>query len=314
MCIRDRFRGDPKLFAPGVAFLEKRTRKPCLGVIPYLPDLGLDEEDGVALARRAPAWPDDGGRHRRLRIAVVHLPRISNFTDFAPLDAEPSVALAFAGRPADLRGADVVILPGTKQTLDDLEWLRGTGLARAIGAHAKKGPVIGICGGMQMLGASVADPHAMEGGGRRQGLGLLPIRTTLDRTKVTRRATATLRQPKLFGRRCAAAARGYEIHLGSTRYDAGAGPLLRLRREGDTEDVADGAADAAGRVIGTYMHGFFDDDGFRHEVVRALRAAAGLAAPRALSPYTADREARFDRLARHVRRSLDVRTIESWLR
>lgn len=315
----NRFRGDPVLFDPGLAFLEKRLRRPCLGVVPYLPDLGLDEEDAVALDaahRSSTRWPSETGPERRLRVAVVALPRISNFTDFDPLAAEPSVALAFVRRPADLAPADVVVLPGTKQTQDDLAWLRATGLAAAIVARARRRlPVVGICGGMQMLGRSVSDPHGMEGGGLRKGLGLLPIHTVLDRQKVTVRVGAALPGGRLFGRAVRATAlRGYEIHLGATVYDAGARPFLQITREGSATPHADGAVSPDGHTIGTYMHGLFDDDRFRHAMVDALRATAGLRKSLARTPFTARRDARFDRLAAHVRGSLDMELVRSWLR
>ncbi len=315
----NRFRGDSKLFDPGVSFLQRRLRRPCLGVVPYLNDLGLDEEDSVALQadrRTAVRWPHETGPRRRLRIAVLAFPYISNFTDFDPLAAEPSVALAFTNKPAEIAQADVVILPGTKQTLGDLAWLRKTGLAAAVCDRARRRqPVIGVCGGMQMLGREIGDPHGMEGGGRRAGLGLLSIRTALGRDKVTVRARASLPPARLFGGRVPSRSfPGYEIHLGSTHYEAGARPLLRVQREHSSSHTDDGASSRDGYVIGTYMHGFFDADDFRHTLLRALRASAGLSSPAALAPFTSEREARFDRLAAHVRRALDVRQIESWLR
>jgi adenosylcobyric acid synthase len=314
----NRFRGDPALFRRGVAFLEARLRRPCLGVVPYLDDIGVDEEDGVALehGRRARvSWPNERGPARRLRVAVVALPHLSNFTDFDALAAEPSVCVAYASRPADLQDADVVMLPGSKQTLDDLAWLRRTGLAEAVSAHARRRVVIGICGGMQMLGREVADPHGVEGGGRKRGLALLPLRTALETEKVTVRASATWLGGTLFGVRTRVPAlHGYEIHVGATRYDPGAEPLLELQREGSSMLVADGARSRNGRVIGTYLHGLFDSDAFRHAAVRALRAASRLAPPRALAPHRARREQRLDRLADHVRRSLDIDRLKGWLR
>ncbi len=315
----NRFRGDPWLFRSGVAFLEKRLARPCLGVVPYLRDLGLEEEDGVALDERrtvARCWPDERGRGRRLRVGVVALPKMANFTDFDALAAEPSVALAFLTRAEDVRRADVVVVPGSKQTLDDLAWLKREGFAAALRAHAAAdAAIIGLCGGMQMLGREVVDEAGLEGGGRARGVGLLGLRSVLGGEKVTARARATLRERRLFGRPAAAAALdGYEIHLGTTRYDAGAQPLFRLAREGGGGEVMDGATSHGGRVIGTYLHGLFDCDSFRHEAVRALRANAGLAAPRALAPYTAERARRFDRLATHFRQALDIERIESWLR
>jgi adenosylcobyric acid synthase len=312
----NRFRGDAKLFDPGVAFLERRLGRPCLGVVPYLPDLGLDEEDSVALVPGAGAWPAERGRDRRLRVAVVALPRLSNFTDFSPLAAEPSVALEFVRRPTEMADADVVVLPGTKQTLDDLAWLRATGFAAAIRRAARaRVPVLGICGGLQMLGRTVADPLGMEGGGRRQGLGLLDVHTTLGREKVTVAVRGSLPAGRLFGQALRTATlEGYEIHLGATVRAGATRPLLRLRRAGVTEETEDGAVSADGYVIGTYMHGFFDDDAFRHALLAALRAAARLSPPRGRRRFTAERGARFDRLAAHVRRALDIPRIEGWVR
>jgi adenosylcobyric acid synthase len=314
----NRFRGDPSLFRSGVTFLERRLGRPCLGVIPYLDDLGLDEEDSVALEAQRQGrvrWPTESGARRRLRVAAIAFPRISNFTDLAALAAEPSLALAFVSRAADLAAADVVVLPGTKQTLDDLAWLKRTGLAAAVLEHTRRGrPLIGLCGGLQMLGLEVSDPHGVEGGGRRRGLGLLKLRTMLGRDKVTRRASAVLCGAQLFGQRVPRLAfRGYEIHLGTTQYDAGALPLLRLRREGESEDILDGARSPDGNVIGTSMHGFFDSDPARHALLRALRAAVGLPAPTSRAAFSAERVARLDRVAAHFRRALDVRRIESWL-
>jgi adenosylcobyric acid synthase len=313
----NRFRGDIEIFRPGVAFLERRLRRPCLGVVPYLRDLGLDEEDSVALEERRPTdWADAAGRDRALRVAVVALPHVSNFTDFAALAAEPSVSLAFVRQPRDLARADLVILPGSKQTLDDLAWLEESGLAAALRAHAVGGGfVVGVCGGMQMLGREVSDPDGMEGGGIRGALGLLGVRTVLGREKVTVRARATLERSELFGRAVSVGPiDGYEIHLGATEYAPDTPPLFRLRRDGTTEDVADGARSADGAVIGTYLHGLFDADVFRHAFVGALRAALDLAPPLALSPYTAERERRFDRLAGHVRQALDIDRLKEWIR
>ena len=312
----NRFRGDADLFRPGARFLERRLSRPCLGVVPFLKDIGLDEEDSVALDGRAASWPDENGPDRRLRVAVVRLPRLSNFTDFDPLRAEASVALRFVPRAALLADADVVILPGSKQTLDDLAWLEDEGFAAALRAHAARGRcVVGICGGLQMLGREVADPHGVEGGGSRTGLGLLGLRTVLDREKVTVRASATLETPDLLGSPTGTgAAQGYEIHLGTTEYDAGTRPLFRITREGTETPVTDGARDGSGKIMGTYLHGLFDSDAFRHRMIRGWRAAAGLAAPAVLAPYAALRERRLDRWADHVREALDVERIERWIR
>lgn len=315
----NRFRGDPTLFAPGVEFLERRLARPCLGVVPYLEDLGLDEEDSVALQEQLegarPAWPDESGAHRRLRVAAIALPHVANATDLAALAAEPSVALAWLRAPDALGQADLVILPGSKQTLDDLAWLERTGLAAALRSHvARGGLLVGVCGGLQMLGREVSDPDSMEGGGQRLALGLLNLHTVLGRDKTTRRAQATLIDTRLFGQAVGPLTlAGYEIHLGQSHNAAATPALFRLRREGSTDDVADGACDPGGRVVGTYLHGLFDADDFRHAALRAARAALELAPAATLVPYTARRAARFDRLADHVRQALAIDTLEGWL-
>jgi adenosylcobyric acid synthase len=270
----NKFRGDASLLAPGIAMIERRIGLPCAGVVPHLPDLGLDEEDSVALETRPTAWRFGEGPDRPLRIAVLAFPYLANFTDFDALAAEPAVSLAYIDAPAALAHADVLILPGTKQTLDDLDWLRGRGFAIA----DFPGPILGICGGMQMLGREVSDPQGAEGTPRTvNGLGLLPLSTVLRTEKVTRQVGKW----------------AYEIHLGETTYDEGA---------------------EAGRISGTYLHGLFAEDAYRHAWIDRTRAAAGLAPARERVFAAADRERRIDRLADHVRRSLDMDLIRSLIR
>ncbi len=313
----NKFRGDRALLEPGLALLEAHTRRPCVGVVPYLPNLGLEEEDSVALESRRTAaqmWqPLDDGRDRLLRIGVVVLPLMSNFTDFDALAAEPSVALAFLDRPEDIAAADVLILPGTKQTVHDLRFLHERGFVAALRAHAQHKPLIGLCGGMQMLGRRIEDPFAVEGGGAADGLGFLPIVTVLQREKTTTPAVGRLRTPTLFGVPIAQPqAKGYEIHMGETVYAPGATPLLTLvRATGAT--LPDGAASADGLVIGTYLHGLFDDDDFRRSFITAARTALNLAPATEFQPYRAERRRRLDRLADACRQALDVAAIQRWL-
>jgi adenosylcobyric acid synthase len=314
----NKFRGDESLLRPGVEMIERRLGKPCVGVIKHLPEVGLDEEDSVALEERrsvAQLWREEKTPDRRLRIGVIALPYMSNFTDFDALAAEPAVSLSYLTRAEEVAEADVVILPGTKQTISDLDWLKRCGLDCAIRARATYGLTVGICGGMQILGLELSDPESMEGGGCARGLGLLPIRTVLARDKVTVRARAQLITPRLFGQDVNHdRVTGYEIHLGATEREAGAEPLLRLVREGQEPGwVADGATGADGHTIGTYLHGLFDDDCFRHAFLRAVRAACGLAPPHALANVTAERQARFDRLAAHVRRAVNLEAVLGWL-
>ena len=340
----NKFRGDVSLLRPGLAMIEPRLGIPCAGVVPYLHDLGLDEEDGVALEDRRSAWrvwkdlaggitpplnpllSEDGAkgwcgtsRERPLRIGVIALPHMSNFTDFDALAAESSVALAFLERPEELSLADLVILPGTKQTLNDLKWLHQRGLAPLLlDHHGRGGCVAGICGGFQMLGTQIEDPQGIENAGlpcAREGLGLLRVRTVLQSEKITRPATGRIWRSAIFGqpsKECAF--RGYEIHVGETVYGEEATPFAEVTRAGSSALVTDGAVSADRRVFGTYVHGIFDDDNFRHAFLDAARAASGLAPFAARAFVAAERESRLDRLAAHVRRSLDMEMIRSWIR
>jgi len=314
----NKFRGDVSLLKPGLEMIKPRIDIPCLGVIPYLRDVGLDEEDGVAMENRrtvARVWRDDDDTpSRRLRIGVIALPHMSNFTDFDALAAEPSVALAYLSRAAEAQDADIIIIPGTKQTINDLRWLQVEGLDKAIQAHARQGFTIGVCGGMQILGLNIRDPEGVEGGGEVPGLALLPISTTLRMEKITRPASVKLLSEEIFGEvmDCDIAT-GYEIHVGVTEYSSEAKPLFELTRKGDAHSVLDGVGSADRRIIGTYLHGLFDDDKFRHAFVRAARAACQLNPATTYANVKAEREARFDRLAQHVRQGIDLNEVYRWL-
>lgn len=315
----NKFRGDVGLLEPGIEMISERIQLPCAGIVPHLPDLGLDEEDSVALEHRPTpreAWtPKQEGPRRRLRIGVVAFPYLANFTDFDALAAEPSVSLAYLNHPGELSEADLLVLPGSKQTLDDLAWLRGRGLERGIREFGGRAGVMGICGGMQMLGLSIEDAGGVENPGDRRserGLGLLPIATTLTAEKVTRVVRGQLQRASLFGQPLAASCfQGYEIHLGETLYAEGASPFAEITRAGDTAARPDGAVTASGSACGTYIHGLFNDDGFRHAFLAAARAACGLAAPEQTASVGAEREARIDRLADHVRHALDMKLIRN---
>ena len=304
----NKFRGDVSLLAPGVSMIERRLGIPCVGVVPYLHELGLDEEDGVAMEDRRSAarvWRDSD---QRLRIGVIALPHMANFTDFDALAMEPSVALAFVDEPDAAARAHVVIVPGTKQTLDDLGWLHARGLWELLRDGER--PVIGVCGGFQMLGRCIEDPEGVESGGRPRsvaGLGRLPVRTIMNAEKTVRRVTGRVNgwDAPLFT--------GYEIHMGETRYEDGAREFAEILREGDTEGVADGAVAESGRVWGTYVHGLFDDDVFRHAFIKAARQQCGLGAAHEVVFAAREREERIDRWANHLRRSLDLDRIRGWI-
>ncbi len=267
--IVNRFRGDPSLFADGVRYLEQRTARPVLGVIPAVGDLELPEEDAATLDRRDSPAP--AGREL-LRIAVVHLPRIANFDDFGPLERLAGVQLRYVDDPAQLGGADLVILPGSKSTIADLDFLRERGLAQAIQAARRDGvPIIGICGGYQMLGMEIEDPAGLESStGGARGLGLLPHRTVFLPGKQTNRVRA-----RLAGTRGPFAAirgveiDGYEIHLGrtSTAEDPGAAPLRIISRQGQAADEPEGMVSEDGLIFGTYLHGLFENVAIRQSLV-----------------------------------------------
>jgi len=309
-CI-NKFRGDLSLLEPGVRMMEERLGKPCLGVVPYLPSLALEEEDSVGLpAATHTGWPASGDApERALRIAVVALPSFSNFTDFDSLRAEPSVDLHFCRSAEALVDADVVILPGSKQTMSDLQWMQENGLDRAVRNQATLGLVIGICGGMQMLGHELADPMGIERQGSMPGLGLLPIRTCMQAEKVTRLCSGTIHDGSLFGQPLAEdRIAGYEIHVGKTVYLPQAEPFATL-----ASGELDGCVSADRRILGSYVHGIFDEDSFRHQFVTLARSFHKLSPPSLLTPWKAQRKASLDRLAHAVSTSLDMQRIFAWV-
>lgn len=315
--IINKFRGDLDLLWPGIRMMENRTGIPCVGVVPFMQDILLEEEDSLGL-EDVPSikWKMEASANRPLRIAVVAFPFLSNFTDFDALNAEPSVSLKFCRTPEDLHLADLIILPGSKQTMDDLRWLVTGGMATAIQKHAASGGLImGICGGMQMLGKEVFDPDGMETQGRIKGLELLPILTTMQREKTTMIATAELNEAELFGVPVSITPiRGYEIHLGKTEYLPDARPFMRLSRALHPDKAQnDGCVSPNGRIFGTYLHGVFDEDAFRHEFLHAARTVCGLPLVTQLRYWKKEREQQWDRLEKTVASSLDMEQICKWL-
>ena len=312
----NKFRGDPGLLRPGIDSIEQRIGKRCLGVIPFLHELILDEEDSVGLSLPPVVdWSSNSSAARELRIAVICLPSLSNFTDFDSLLAEPSVSLRFCRKPDALAVADVVIIPGSKQTVDDLEWMRARGLDHSLQEHAKHGLAVGLCGGMQMLGLEIDDPHGMEGRGSAPGLGILPIRTIMQQNKVTVEATGALTESSLFGENVHVdRLRGYEIHIGETIYLPGARPFATLQRNSAPDQTfEDGCRSEDQRTFGTYLHGLFDEDAFRREFIRAARSFCKLAPAPLFSDWKQHREQALNRLATEVNRALDVKTIFQWV-
>jgi len=303
--IINKFRGDPELFQDGVDIIAKRTGRPVLGVVPFLPDLALPEEDSVPLDRQGQGGPAPGAA-TRLAVGVVRLPHISNYTDFLPLEQDPRVVLRYLEPRDGLTGLDLIILPGTKNTINDLIYLEETGLAAKIQAYTRGGGhVLGICGGYQILGEEIQDPLGMEGEPRSvPGLGLLPVVTTLAGEKTTTQVRgAVLGLP---GRGLEVT--GYEIHLGVTSVRGPGEPALTLTSQNKAPAaVPDGWVCPTGRIMGTYVHGLFDADDFRQAFVAALFGTRGMATEE--SPLWSLQdflEAQFDRLAEALRRHLDL--------
>jgi adenosylcobyric acid synthase len=301
--IINKFRGDASQLDSGIAYLRQRTGIPTLGVIPYLPDWRGDEEDSLWVEEHRCVKPDAA-----LTIAVIHLPYLANFTDFDALADEEDVAVLYAREPEDLAGVDAIILPGTKSTMEDLQWLQASGMAEAVLARVAEGtPVIGVCGGYQILGRRILDPHHIESLlEETAGLGLLDIDTTFSTEKRTVRTTGELTGNALG--EAGAKVSGYEIHMGVSTRSAAVAPLLYLR-DASGEFFYDGACARGGQICGSYLHGLFDQPSFRRGWLNGLRVRKGLEA----FPLRADAPSAIDRLADHVAEYLDMARLEDIL-
>lgn len=282
--IINRFRGDLALLQPGLDWLEARTGKSVIGVLPYVMDLHLEAEDGID-QRQA------GKVEQLLKVVVPVLPRISNHTDFDPLRLHPQVDLQFIGPGQAIPAADLIILPGSKSVRGDLAYLRGNGWEQALARHLRYGgKVLGICGGLQMLGEQLHDPLGLEGAaGSSPGLGLLAFETVLEEEKQLRNVSGRLTLEN-------AAVSGYEIHAGVTR-----GPALEQAAVQLDDGRRDGALSADGQILGTYLHGLFETPA----ACSALLRWAGLEAVQEVD-YHALRERDIERLADLVENHLDT--------
>ncbi len=307
--IINKFRGDASLLQPGIDFVERRTGVPVLGVVPFFTHFRIPEEDSVALDRKAKGnkfkQKAKGKRHGEgmLRIGVVRFPRISNYTDFDPLEAEPDVELRYLERAEEMDDLDLLILPGSKSTMADLRFLDKHGFTERI--RNFHGPIAGICGGYQMLGTKILDPDHVESSlSETEGLGLLDAETVLLPHKETHQARARLLPAaSLAAPDCGGIIEGYEIHMGATTLGGGSLPFAQLVSRSDHEvAVPDGAVSADGRVFGTYLHGLFDNDGFRSALLNRIRMAKGF------PTFSADcrSEDPFDLLAEHLEKHLDM--------
>jgi len=303
--IINKFRGDMSLLQSGLDFLTERTGKPVLGVVPYVPNLRIAEEDSVSLddrsARRKPY-------KNELDIVVVRLPRISNYDDVLSLEHEAGVMVRFVDQLDEVDRADLVIVPGSKSTVSDLAWLRANGIADVIKARAdRRRPVLGICGGCQMLGETIEDLQGVESTKPRvQALGLLPLRTRFEQEKMTAQVRARILTPSFLtdGTMDGEHVTGYEIHMGAIELTrSGVSPFEIVLRNGRGEAVADGAVGAGGAIVGTMLHGLFENEVIRMRMLAFLRRQKGLVAPIARAVPT--KQAEYDRLEATVRAHLD---------
>ncbi|WP_034680277.1 cobyric acid synthase [Caldalkalibacillus mannanilyticus] len=288
----NKFRGDVSLLEPGLRWFEEYTGKPVLGVIPYIPNLNIDAEDSVVLQQ----YTAQVDTRKELDIAVIRYPMISNFTDVDPFFTEPDCHVRFIKHPKEVGNPDLIILPGSKNTLEDMQFLEQSGLANELKRLSSNTMIFGICGGYQMLGERIEDPDQVESPLKEiTGLGLLPIRTVLTQEKKTVRSEGWLQwknqQLKV---------EGYEIHMGVSHVEQQVTPLIGL------ENHTDGVQSEEGNLFGTYFHGIFHNDPFRILLLNELREKKGLAPILERPSYTQLREESFDLLAGHVRDHLQL--------
>jgi adenosylcobyric acid synthase len=299
--IINKFRGDKRLLKPGINFLEKYTGKKVLGVVPYFHDINIPEEDSLPARSRGRSL----GLKKRIKIDVLHLPHISNFTDFDALEQEPDVSLRYVRKADELNSPDVIIIPGTKNTIEDLSYLVKTGLAKKIISIFQSNPSLvlaGICGGYQMLGERIYDKKGVESKTKEiKGLGLLPQVTEICPEKI-------LSQVKARHLDSDTEVTGYEIHHGRTKTSGNLKPLFEIHRAGNKKaKKCDGTTTRDSRCWGTYIHGVFDSDRFRRYFLNGLRRKKGWRDLSAAASYDIDKE--IDKLAHLVRGNIDMRSL-----
>nr|MDE0501966.1 cobyric acid synthase [bacterium] len=298
----NKFRGDPSLLDSGLDFLRVRTGVPVVGVLPYFADIRIPEEDSLGLVGGA---DDEDGK--AVDVAVIRLPHIANFDDFDPLRYQPGVRLRYVSRPADFGNPDLVVIPGSKTTIRDLDWLRAEHLdAKILAARGGGTPVIGICAGYQMLGGRLVDPHRVESPrSEAEGLGLLPTSTTFTRDKSTYQTTVRVTggHGLLSGCRDTQAT-AYEIHMGVTTGQAVPMPFIIESRSSGRVDLPEGALDEEGLTLGTYLHGLFHNPQVRSSILECAGRRRGLTLPDG-GPEL-DQDAEYDKLADWARTNLDM--------
>lgn len=316
--IINKFRGDVTILQPALDFLEEKTGKPVLGVIPYLPDLGIEDEDSVSLDDKK--VQEKNKANAPIKIAVVQTPKISNFTDFDALSKEDDVNLYYVkeGQEDELIKADLILLPGSKNTTEDMLYLRSSGIKDALNkAHEQNIPIIGICGGYQMLGERICDPlHTESDNDSVEGLGFLPMETTFVKKKLTSQVEAKCLNWEFLGEKLAIDDLfGYEIHMGTTKFTGETNhPFLITKRADKPVEVVEGMINQKQNVMGAYIHGIFDNDKYRRSLINILRKRKGLDELAISTNYAAAKQAAFNRLADTVRQNMDMEKLKEILK
>jgi adenosylcobyric acid synthase len=298
--IINKFRGDLELLKPGLVQLEEMTGKPVLGVIPFDRELYVDEEDALPSYSRGHSAPGPDA----LDVAVIRLPRISNFTDFASLALDPSVSLRYVWHPGQLGQPDLILLPGTKNTMDDLEFIYEQKLHEALNTCRSRGSIVmGVCGGFQMLGQKINNPDQVESQlSEINGLGWFDFETQLMPEKITHQTQRHTITSPIFGPGLEVT--GYEIHMGITRYPTDY-PTLFQGEDSENPDNL-GLCNREGTVLGTYLHGFFDNDDLRTAFLNHVRRQRGLPEKTEPFDYSDFRQQQLNRLGNLIGRSLDM--------
>lgn len=302
----NKFRGDPSLLDSGFEILKERTGVGVSGVIPWFDDIHIPEEDSLGLD--ASQNYNEMGARGHIEVSVVRLPHIANFDDFDPLLREPRVRLRYISKIDEMGEPNLIVLPGSKTTVADLEWMRSNGIADAVVSKRRKGtPIIGICGGYQMLGERILDPDCVESNSpETRGLGLLPITTTFAATKTTHQVRGSVASSAGLLAGCAKdVVVGYEIHMGQS-HDADSAPFRITERSGSAVDSPDGSVDDEGLTLGTYMHGLFHNHSLRHTLLTNVARRVGVPLPEGA---ILDLDAEYDKLAQLVRESVDMKSI-----
>jgi adenosylcobyric acid synthase len=305
--IINKFRGDVEILKPGLVMLENIIKKPVLGVIPYT-NIHIDEEDGATEYLRFSKENGD------IDVAIIYLPHISNFTDFEPFYQVDGIKIRYVYNGDSLGNPDLIILPGTKNTIGDLLYLKYTKIADRIIRYAKEGGlVIGICGGFQMLGKTILDPYRIESEiGETEGLGLLNLSTVIEKEKVTTQTLIQLEEASsiLSPNIPSSILKGYEIHMGRTENISNSIPFSRVIKRGTSEctDI-DGYISNNGRVWGTYLHGIFDNEDFLRELVSFLYKRKSIERDISIKPLEDTKRSRYNELAGVVRKALDMDAI-----